>query len=259
MPHTLSRRRALALLLGGVACAPAAAREVYRPRARFSSDTAAAPSLKTGDQWTYAHVWERSHTIPRPQRTEISVALDPARGWFATRRESDSGKSATWGIGQDWSRWTGTGRARQDVDRPLHFPLWPGKTWDVERWLPDPDTMGYEREGVHQHCTVAGWEDITTPAGRFFAARIEVEGRWQAAPPAGSVGPGPKDSQPQPDTLSPKTLWDAPLPLYGQLTRTLWYAPEAKRWVRQVEIYYDANGALLESHKAELQSYRVTY
>lgn len=259
MIPAVNRRRAVALLLASLACggpcAPAAAREVYRQKQRFTSDTGAPPPLKTGDQWAYTHIWAGSHTIPRPRTTQISVALDPRLGWMATRRD-DNGKSETWGIAPDWSR---RNSAREPIDQPLHFPLWPGKAWDVERWQPDPDMLGYEREGVHQHYSVAAWEDIATPAGQFFAARIEVEGRWHAAPPAASIGQGPRNSQPHPDTLPPKTLWEAPSPLYGQLARTLWYVPEVKRWVRQSEVYYDANGALLESHKAELHSYRVTY
>ena len=215
------------------------------------ADTTHMQPLHDGDHWVYSHLWELGGTVRRPARTDVWVWHDPRAGLMVARRELDTqDPPVRWSIAEDWSR-----KAKgETVERPLAFPLWPGKSWDVAHWQPDPENMGYEREGVHQHYSVAGWEDISVPAGKFHAVKIEVSGQWTATPPSGSVGLGPRDGLPL-----PKNLWQAPTPLHGQVLRTLWYVPEVKRWVRQIEYYYDANGALLERHEGELESYKVSW
>ena len=254
MAHLPSRAIVIALLACAM-IAPVASAEPVAPR-HHRSDVNDAPTLMAGDHWTYAHIWEKGGTVCRPARTEITLQRGLRAGLVVTRRELDSDKAPDqWGIGADWGRWRIAGRRRQDLDRPLAFPLYPGQTWEVDHWTPDPDSMGYDREGVHQHYAVAGWEDVAVPAGRFFAVKIEVTGKWLATPPVGSVGQGPR----QTDQPAPKTLWQAPGPVTGQLYRAYWYVPEVKRWVKQIEVYYDANGAELERHSAQLQDYRVSF
>ncbi len=259
MAHSKSRAVALVLLACGMVAPVVARAEPMAPQ--HLSDVNDAPVLRAGDHWTYAHVWEKGGTVRRPARTEITVQRDerlswPCTGLIVTRRELDSDRAPDqWGIGADWGRWRIAGNQRQDLDRPLAFPLYPGETWEIEHWTPDPDSMGYDREGVHHHYAVAGWEDVTVAAGRFFAVKIEVTGKWLATPPAGSVGQGPRPT----GAPAPKTAWQAPSSVTGQLYRAYWYVPEVKRWVKQIEVYYDANGAELERHTAQLQDYRVSF
>ena len=88
---------------------------------------------------------------------------------------------------------------RQNATLPwteLEFLRWPlvvGNSWDFT----NPMSEGAKFEW---HVSVAGWEEVTVPAGKFKTVVVKAEG--------------------------------AVAPHYTQ-SRTLWYSPDAKRFVKQ--------------------------
>ena len=93
------------------------------------------------------------------------------------------------------------------------FPRWPlvvGKSWDFTHPMPDGSLFEW-------HVTVAGWEEVSVPAGKFKAMVVKVTGATGA---------------------------------HYRQERTLWYSPDAKAVVkhewRGVYRTYKAEGELIE-------------
>jgi uncharacterized caspase-like protein len=86
----------------------------------------------------------------------------------------------------------------------LSFPLEVNASWAYSYEYPTPDRVGRFREDLE--CKVVGWEQVTVPAGTFWALRIEQRGwRNNVSPNAPSSGRRA-----------------------ARLERTFWYSPEVK-------------------------------
>lgn len=83
------------------------------------------------------------------------------------------------------------------------FPMRPGDTHEARYDMKDPTQGPYE---VHheRHVKVIGWEEVTVPAGKFRALRIESEGPFQRVDKA----------------------------IAGTAKETAWYVPQVKRYVK---------------------------
>jgi hypothetical protein len=164
------------------------------------------PEIKVGDAWTYTKfdkyigrvVETVTVTVQKVEGDEVQVVSQAADGQGDQRVHL---YTAEWNL-----------RKGGDADRPfdpmipyLSFPLEEGKTWKGKYSTPSRDRTGTtygEAEGK-----VLGFESVTVPAGTFNAAKVRVEIYWQYKGVMGRRGEG--------------TIW-----------YTIWYAPEAKRWVK---------------------------
>ena len=85
----------------------------------------------------------------------------------------------------------------------LHFPLRPGDTHEARYDVRFPRQGAYEVK-QDRRVTVVGWEDVKVPAGTFHALRVESEG----------------------------SFYRIDLNVRGQVKEVMWYAPQAKRYVK---------------------------
>ena len=85
------------------------------------------------------------------------------------------------------------------------FPLQIGDSYNTsfEIAFPQRGSVRIRREYTVK---VVGWEEVLVPAGRFRALRLEAEGTYQRLDAPGR----------------------------GRLRSAFWYAPEAKRWVKNI-------------------------
>ncbi len=108
------------------------------------------------------------------------------------------------------------------------FPLSVGKTWAVKNSF----ALGEVRRGSEElTATVDGWEEITTPAGKFSALKLTWSGYYRSSNGSQSGT--------------------------GKLEVTLWYSPVVKRSVKSIYKEYDWNGQLITWAVSELLSYSV--
>lgn len=201
--------------------------------AASAADPAAdKPRVAVGDTWTYqSEIRARGRSKKVLENFEVTgvtgnrvhvVVLRKFEGEAEDEPvESDMVFSDEWNIMITGSR----GGRPSAIMRPstalLAFPMKPGDSYpsdyDMET-LPDGNVVRHRRT-----TRVVGWEDVTVPAGRFRALRIESEGTMQLA------------RKPKP----------------GRSMVTVWWVPELRRWVKQ-EQDFGPNG-----HRQELVSYKL--
>ncbi len=105
----------------------------------------------------------------------------------------------------------------------LAFPLFVGKTWQYEYTVVEPNGS---RTLQTRDAKVETWEVVHVPAGMFNALKVVVDGRWRGH------------------------VRDA---VYtGKVTETLWYAPDAKRWIKREVISRTPEGGVTDQSRDEL-------
>jgi hypothetical protein len=213
------------------------------------------PSVKAGDSWTYRDVTEKGANGWVQTEDQITVSRVTASSIYYSARQSGSTQAPRDRIaGRDWSRSRDVNGKETVVNRPLSFPLAPGKTWELE-YREERPNKDHRFEEFYDKYTVVGMESIEVPAGKFNALKIEAEGRWTAQmEPSQVVVQGAKLAEGDAATVSEvhKTAATAST---GRIYKAFWYAPEVKRWVKSVEEYYGKGGVRNERYTGELESF----
>lgn len=191
------------------------------------------PRVAVGDTWTYqSEIRARGRSKKALETFEVSGVTGNRLHVVVLRKFDGDAEGepveADMVFSEDWNVMiTGNRGARPSaIMRPstamLKFPLKVGEQYpsdyDMET-LPDGNLVRHRRA-----TRVVGWEDITVPAGRFRALRIEAEGTVQVA------------KKPKP----------------GRTLVTVWWVPEIRRWAR-LEQDFGPNGLT-----QELQSYKLS-
>ena len=225
--------------------------------ANAGAESIPALKLKPGDTWTYHSTaekrtgWQQSRvesTVVRAGPTTVAVSIKPVGSTMPPTEQL---------MGADWSRTRSVNGHETIVNRPLAFPLSVGKTWTVEYTETHPNRQ-HSSEHHRAVYGVAGWEDVTVPAGTFHALKIEADGERTAtmAPAVGGTVATRLDEQGATTVVqSGKT---APATVSGRLYKGFWYVPAVKRWVKPVEEYYDSNGVRNERYADELESDKLS-
>ncbi|MBX3611437.1 MAG: toll/interleukin-1 receptor domain-containing protein [Hydrogenophaga sp.] len=197
------------------------------------SATASVPNPSTndrlprvGERWTYRF----SGKWPSSPRRDVTIAVAELREDLVTDRLSDNagtselrrsraGQAAfiNWpSLGLEFSPYLATG----DIG------AWRGDS-DVKTPWPDPQWTGWSSQAK-----LVGRESVTVPAGRFNAYKVEI---WSNRMPTGGA---------------------ATLTLEPIRVRTLvWYAPEARRYVRLQRQVHSAGGQEIDRDLLELVSH----
>ncbi|MBB5189656.1 hypothetical protein HNQ50_000366 [Silvimonas terrae] len=184
-----------------------------------------APVIRAGDSWRYQDVAESTAGTTQGIR-QITVTRVADGHIEYTLQQGGTPQSRT--VQTDWSRvHTFNGQDRV-IDRPFLFPLENGKTWELHSAGPVSDS-GKVTEVRDEQYAVNGVEMVNVAAGRFKTIRVEAQAQWTTEP--GHIR--------------------------SHSTRTLWYAPDAKRWVKAEETVYDANGMQRQHVTEELQSLQL--
>jgi len=98
-----------------------------------SAQSAPAPAVKSGDTWTYVSSIERVPSGWRQTHDEVTVLrATPSHIYYESKQVGSTQAPGEMIAGSDWSRERSVNGAEVVVNRPLAFPLSPGKTWSVD-------------------------------------------------------------------------------------------------------------------------------
>jgi hypothetical protein len=213
-----------------------------------------APDLKAGDRWVVTDTIEQGAQGWLRKNQVLTIERVQSDGMLVATKEDGSSQSPTEKIvGLDWSRSRDINGKQEVVNRPLAFPLKPGKKWVVEYTELNPNQR-HSSETLHCEYVVTGWEDIQVPAGSFKAMKIECDGQWTAvmAPTVatGSRAVGNANGV----TMVSQSQRVAPRTFSGRLYEAFWYVPSQKRFVKSVEEYYNSNSVRTQRFTEELVS-----
>jgi hypothetical protein len=218
-----------------------------------------APTLKEGDSWTYIDTVETGTNGWRQTHDAITVQrVTDSRLYVASKQVGSTSNGVEIIVDADWSRVREINGSEVVVNRPLAFPLQPGKSWELEYTEPHPSGSAKLSSATWTtKYKIVGYEDVQVPAGKFHALKIEAEGNWRGeVAPSNSVVQTAQ-SQPGQTTLITQARRVTPGTTAGNTYKAFWYAPEVGRWVKSVEEYYGSNGVRNQRFTSELESYKV--
>ncbi|MDR3629958.1 MAG: hypothetical protein P4L42_06455 [Desulfocapsaceae bacterium] len=218
------------------------------------SETLDQPLLKVGDTWVYRNTIEKGTNGWNQTHDEVSVSRITSSTIYYTSKPNGSSQPAKESIsGADWSRVRNVNGKETVVNKPLSFPLSPGKTWEIQYTEQEPN-KAYKVETWDNKYTVIGFEMIEVPAGKFNALKIESEGQWTAElAPAQTVVQGAQSVQ-NSTTMITQVQKTTSSTVTGRTYKAFWYAPD----VKSVEEYYNSNGVRSERFTSELESFKMT-
>jgi len=182
------------------------------------------PALKPGTEWIYK-VDNSKRDRPGPASELKRVIKEVGANEYTIELTTPAG-SRTTAMSLDLNPFsegmTTSGRA-SDALPYFAFPLAPSKTYSGSLSYPSP--FGNVTFKVDMNTQVLGWEEVSVPAGKFRALKIEANGKTSSS------------------TIN------------GTRKVTLWYAPEVANYVRmEFEMSYSpASGKSVQ----ELISYSV--
>ena len=230
-----------------------------------SAQTIERPNVKPGDTWTYQSTTEL--TANQAKQTpaqfieshyEVTVIRTGSTGILIARKQRGSKLPAMeMLLGSDWSRSRSINGEETVVNRPLQFPLKPGKSWEMKFTENNPNSefKSYETKLTY---TVIGWEEVSVPAGKFKALKIEVDGRWKnEREPSTDTFRGTRTSQGGTTNLT-QSRKSGPTTFSGKLYRIYWYVPEAKTYVKSIEESFFTSGTLSRRITDQVESFKVS-
>ena len=159
------------------------------------------PEIRVGDSWTYRSTGLLS-TGTDEHETRVTFADGKLILAVSTRKSDGKEFDSSW-----TSEWNGISSYTGWIYRPptgiLRFPLRVGDKYPInfDVLRPRVSTAAFHATGT---ATVAGWEWVEVPAGKFRAIKVEVEAVYR-----------------QLDAFSTHTR-----------QYTFWYHPEVRRWVK---------------------------
>jgi hypothetical protein len=191
----------------------------------------AQPRFTPGDSWVYHQKIQKGDRVIESD-AELSVVRSDSEDLLVGVKAAGSPKPAVEVMFKpDWAKFRGVNGAETVVGRPLAFPLALGKTWTVSYVENNPNPQ-HIREAFDVAYKVAGWEDVTTPAGTFKTLRVEGKGNWvadvqqriQTNAVVAKLGAGVAQSS--------QNIVQGGQRATGRVYHVVWYAPEVKRWVK---------------------------
>lgn len=220
------------------------------------AQSAALPTVKSGDTWTYIDTFEKAPSGWRQTHDEVTVLrATPSHIYYGAKQAGSTQAANELIAGADWSRARNVNGTETVVNRPFVFPLSAGKTWDLEYTEQHPNKM-FESEKWDLKYRVGEIETVDVPAGKFQAIKVEAEGQWVAeVQPTQTVVQGMQAQQGN-TTMVTRTQKTTATPVTGRVYKAFWYVPEIGRWVKSVEEYYGSNGVRNERYTSELESFK---
>jgi hypothetical protein len=183
--------RSLALLLA-IAVLPVFAQDPAR---------VVKPEIRVGDSWTYRNTnlfAQGTHTI----ESRVSFSDGKTILLVSTGKSDDKEVDSSW-----TAEWNAVRPVGDIVFRPdsgmFRFPLRVGDKYDVKYDILRPKLNRLENRTTGT-VTVAGWENVEVPAGKFRALRLELDSTVETVD-------GTRNFRRQ---------------------STFWYVPEVRRWVK---------------------------
>ena len=215
-----------------------------------------APSFKVGDFWVYDQAIEHGTQGYDQQRLDFTIQRTGAETMLVgMKRDGAPGAYEDHLLGSDWSIRRVVNGQEATTARPFAFPMTVGQTWTED--FVDPTRRGAQISlHVHRTYKVAGWEDVTVPAGTFHAIKVEASGLDQGsfAAPNTAVG-GVVSSLDGAATLTQSRRGGTKL-LNIRSHDELYYVPEVKNYVKSVEEQYNTDDVLVQRQTRTLVQFR---
>jgi hypothetical protein len=217
------------------------------------------PTVKPGDSWVYKTTIEKGPSGFIQKSTDYTVVRTGVNDILVAVKDKGSNQAPKEQlVGKDWSRFRNINGEEKVINRPLLFPLKPGKSWEIEYTEMRPNKE-HRKEQFHTSYRVVGWEHVEVPGGNFVAIKVEGEGKWVAEmEPSIKTGSSTRQDQ-SGATVVMQSQKNGPQLATGRLYKVFWYVPEIKRFVKSVEEYYSSGGVRNERYTDELESYQVSH
>lgn len=188
------------------------------------------PDVKAGDSWTYRQTRTGERAPAEPVVYEIKVTFVGPKAIKAVStlpggKEIDTTWTPEWNVvtdGRSGSFFPDSGL--------LRFPLKPGLRYNTQYELVRPRRDSFDSKNT-LNVRIAGWEELSVPAGTFRALKVEANGTFERADKA-------RDA-------------------IGELHYVVWYVPELKRWAKLSFRSTSRRGGPGMRQEEELLSYRV--
>jgi hypothetical protein len=215
-----------------------------------------APHIDTGDSWVFDATHERGRNGFLKQRIDLIIERVSSDTMIVGAKLDGAPSDFVDHItGLDWSQKRVLDGKETRTGHPFAFPLAIGKTWSLD-YTDDRGRGILESAHFHNVYKVVGWEDVTVPAGKFRAIKIEMNGTIEAHTGAtSSVGEASAatgagvTSVMRTQSLGPQTL---DLLTYGEF----YYVPSIKYWVKSLEEQYNSDNVRVRRDVQELVSFK---
>ena len=143
--------------------------------------------VKPGDTWTYqttieqtANQMTQNSSQWTEKHSEITVIRAGSSSILVSNKERGSKLPPVEKMaGSDWSLYRSINGEETVVNQPLNFPLEQGKSWKLKFIENRPNNQLKYLENQLNY-TIVGWEEVTVPAGKFKALKIEADGKWKS-------------------------------------------------------------------------------
>jgi hypothetical protein len=220
------------------------------------ADAVSRPTFTPNDSWSYHLSIQKGGTVNDSHIT-VSVMRVGSDSVVVTQKAAANPTHVqSMMFGLDWSRRRSVNGQETTVNQPLSFPLDVGKTWRLEYTEQNPSPQKLRETDVMPY-KVVGWEDITVPAGKFHALKIEADGRWTADVSPRVINNSVVARQGAMAAQTTENSLVKGARVSGRFYKCFWYVPEVKRWVKSTEESYSSNGTLSQSASDELESFSL--
>ena len=175
----------------------------------------ARPEIRVGDRWSFRRIDKITNRTMYDYDSRVSFVGPNVIIVVTGVRGKEGVDDSHWT--PEWNPMLVLGNVITPHGGWFKFPLAVGATHDIAYTAQRPN-QEFKNE---RKTTVAGWEEISVPAGKFRALKLEIKGVWQSLTWRGG----------------------------GTDMTTIWYVPEVKRWVRLDTESSWSSGHSSESHE----------
>ena len=217
----------------------------------------AAPQLHEGDSWVFDRTLERGTTGFMRGRKDVRIESIDADGMVVGVKPDGAPVNFQDHLeGTDWSKRRNVDGKEVVIGRPFAFPLSIGKSWTAD--YDDSAPRGNQLSArFHAAYRVAGWADVTTPAGVFHALKIEVVTNVEAHM-AASTSTAVAGSAGAADAATAAQVTRLPDRMVHETWREqLFYVPELKYYAKFVSERYNADEVRILRDTELLAAYKV--
>ena len=230
---------------------------------QVNGETIKRPSVKPGDSWTYQATTEHAVNTTQQQSQftekhyEVTITRAGSENILLSKKERGSKQPPLEIlVGSDWSQYRSINGEETVVNQPLKFPLEEGNSWELKftENRPTSQLKHFETQLTYK---VVGWEEISVPAGKFKALKIEANGKWKSELEASTNTSTSSRTDRGGTTMVRQAKKSRANSSTGRLYSAYWYVPEAKINVKSVEERFSSNGTLARRNTEELESFKV--
>ena len=189
------------------------------------------PNWLIGDKWEYKVLQRNDGNKVSAYQHEIEKITDGKLLIRTSGKNSEGvftpGALLTYSADMNYMTRTGTGVTSTPDSQDLNWPLENDKKYPAEFSYVNSSNA---QAGKNDYkVVVSGPEDVTVEAGTFKAYKLTAKGFWNRR--------------------------DREFNGSGQISQTIWYAPEVKRWVKWETQSRDSRNSLFEDRVEELLKY----